>query len=89
MNLEAEYGIWTSRLDSRFEIWVGNILDVGLGLPVGTFGIRISEFRIYCDWEFYLGNVLVFFILCFFDLDLNNYILLFFVLFLIFYVIVL
>ena len=77
MNLEAEYEIWTSRLDSRFEIQVGNILDVGLGLPVGTFGIRISEFRIYFDWEFTWEIYLVSFCAYFYlDLDLNDYILL-------------
>ena len=39
-------GFWTSRLDSRFETGIGNILDVGLGLPVECleFGFQNSEF---------------------------------------------
>ena len=43
---------------------MGNILDVGLGLPVGTFGIRISECRISFDWESF-GEIFLCFMLLF------------------------
>ena len=53
LNLEFEYGIWTSRLDSRFEIGIGNILDVGVGLLVGMFefGFLNSEFTLIGDFS--------------------------------------
>ena len=52
-------------------------MDVGLGLPVGTFGIRISEFRIYIDWEFIWEIFLVGFCVYFYlDLEFVDYILL-------------
>ena len=57
-------------MDSRLEIGIGSILDVGLGLPVGMFGIRISEFRVHFDWELIWEICFVCFCLFLFGLGL-------------------